>query len=711
MKSALHHSEQYDDLLREAHRRGAPPVGAPALIWHMALWPTPYPKVYSERIDRSGARFYACKIEDGRQDKQNRTFLSSHGLVSRYNERRWDWIGMIDDYVDEFVKRLMACKTGPWAAVTEPDLSHNNRFLSETLEEAFAARAQMIPPDDSTWWQRATGSPIDLKAASLEDYARRREELSLPAPRTQDCRYLNFRWHGWLVKSTFILHTEFITVTFSIDLSKQPKMIDSETELTEALTKLQALLPPLDKAAASNSASPTESGAAPLAATAAHHDPSSPFKGLAEELMTGVWKRFASELLPQEHRFYVPFNRRLGEHKPLRYEVGTQLFADFRGIVLVAGKEGQYGIFGGDEPEEDEDFEDKPTFGKSETDNKKALVALKRLWPFVQACHGGASLASKFEFVGCKILDGRALYVSALGRNDETDDVAAAPAGPADETKAVSQSAWDALRLCYLRTDEFHAMGKIKYLLVLNGLDPASRTPAANAKPVYDRWQIGRLVHRINLLGTLRLAAIRDLKELRKAGTMTVILGQHLSDLYQQTYEAPRKAGRELIDFFKHLARVGENIPYGIEHRINRSRVYKNAFEHILKDMRVVPIEGWQPYSAFVRRRLYSVFDSVSLLGMRMLNLRTRANTLLDVVHTRTLLRYQRLADFIVIPAVTYYLGTMVIHVLGEPVLTLAFADAHQRGNAAGWVNAAIYLATLIFVAWFTHRIRTKDDD
>jgi hypothetical protein len=653
-------SPQYDGLMQEAHRRAAPPVGAPALVWHMAFAPTPYTKVFQQAETlsaKSPEGAYRLCSPDELRDERDRETSTPASLGNQFNERRWDWIGTADSFINAFRENVANLrKTG-------------EKERSPVIGEA------PNPPKSADQFLIFESPQLLRPSFNHDEYLRDRASASLPPPRTQDHIIMNFIWRGRLVKSTFVLHSEFVTITFSIDLSKAWTKTAAARERCSISAAFKAL--------------ETELGNKPPDAGS--------LKSLSNELVMKAWTRFATDLLPLRHPFYRPYTLRRANDHVLRYSVGTELIADFRGIVLVAGREGECDLFL-DAAQNIDLFAKKPVFQKTGS----ARAALSRIWPFVEACHG--ELAREYEFIACKVLTNRVLYISALGRDDEeqtSDDrkqieVAKDVLTPEDVRKAETR---------YFAEREFQTIRRVKYLLVLNGLDDFER-----GKPVYDRWQIGRLIYRINALGTLRLAAMRDLKELRKAGVRVMLLGRYLDQLYTRIYakSKPAKAERteqDLIQFFESLSQVGDTIPYGIEYRINRSRYYAGAFRTLVADLGIRRIPGWQTYQAFVRRRLYSVFDSIDQLGGRLQDIRQRANTLLDVVHTRTLLRYQKIAELIVIPAVAYYFSGLLDHLFhttpGHAIpawlLSLTPYDAEPR-NVTGVATAIGILLTII--AW-----------
>jgi hypothetical protein len=165
-------------------------------------------------------------------------------------------------------------------------------------------------------------------------------------------------------------------------------------------------------------------------------------------------------------------------------------------------------------------------------------------------------------------------------------------------------------------------------------------------KPVYyyiqahtdDEWQIGRLVDRINMLGTLRLAATMEVASLMKAGPkvndlikeinrvskliQTEITKMKFSVDAEEAQEA-RNAGikridRKVNDIQKELWKINSMVSSDISYRLERSSFYRQQFEREAAGLRERRIEGYQKYQDFVSRRLRMVFGYFDLLRQRM---------------------------------------------------------------------------------------------
>jgi hypothetical protein len=288
-------------------------------------------------------------------------------------------------------------------------------------------------------------------------------------------------------------------------------------------------------------------------------------------------------------------------------KIFEQIFADFRGLVVseqaVKFPDGDF--FKGNRP---------AAWGQE---------AKIRFLPLIQ--HRDRSQRTRHECAANYMLDGRALYMSTLGPQ--------LPSMPAEKRIPV----------------EFIVYAHQRY----------SDTTIVN------KWQLGRLVNQIVLLGTLRLAALKDVKSLHAAGQL---LGR-LEEVTQAAREAIASTEAEASAAKENRASnskqdyaVNSNLEQkmedvlgnahktlnavagdflndtgsGLSYRIERSRFYVKQFDDNVKLLRIQRLEGAQPYDQFIRRRLGSEFDFIDRLGIRY-ERATRAMETLDQSHLATI--------------------------------------------------------------------------
>lgn len=149
------------------------------------------------------------------------------------------------------------------------------------------------------------------------------------------------------------------------------------------------------------------------------------------------------------------------------------------------------------------------------------------------------------------------------------------------------------------------------------------------------RWQLGRLVERLNILGTYRLAAIRNLSQLNEVSEAIRAVGRDVDVLQRTGRRSPRQENEAFDAINAAFASVADkNIVGGLNYRIERSRYYVESFKRTLPDLRIDRVEGFQPYDEFVRRRYGATWDRISRLGFRHARLQERIEFLANRVLT-----------------------------------------------------------------------------
>jgi hypothetical protein len=327
----------------------------------------------------------------------------------------------------------------------------------------------------------------------------------------------------------------------------------------------------------------------------------------------------------------------------------SRVFANFRGLVIAtdglpeAAEPRQFPGSAGAEP--------FPRFKgnggidhtgtRSSTEPNEANAVLKAFWPFIRR---STPDADRKEFVACGAMSWRALYVTTLNcppSFEWREEAREPPAGHLLDAPAPGREE------------------PVRYLLITKG-EP-------------HRQQIGRIVERINAMGTMRLIALRDYSIIRDASTQIQLRGQELDKMMRKwsvgraqirkQFE-PRKAGKsgeelslikdkedeevqnladkveqDLIDLSAALDEVSTEAVHGLHFRINRSRYYVCEFESLLASLKIGNIDTWVSYDQFVTRGLKPAFDFVDGVGTRLLGLRARLQSVLEGIETSALVK------------------------------------------------------------------------
>jgi hypothetical protein len=177
--------------------------------------------------------------------------------------------------------------------------------------------------------------------------------------------------------------------------------------------------------------------------------------------------------------------------------------------------------------------------------------------------------ATQPELMGSLFLDGRVAYVSSLGAHHKLDH------------------------------KHPGSVSAVRYLMYAENVS---------------RWQMGRLVERLNTLGTYRQAALRDLAALNKVSDGMRGIGAALDrpDLTDDQFNAEYAAFQLLKN--KGGCRLPDD---GILFRIERSRFYVTAFTGLVGDLRNHRVSGYQSYPDFVQRRYRTTWDRIDRIGIR----------------------------------------------------------------------------------------------
>lgn len=324
------------------------------------------------------------------------------------------------------------------------------------------------------------------------------------------------------------------------------------------------------------------------------------------------------------HKIWATFDRTVLDALPVgarKARPFRRIVGDFRGLIL-SEQEIEFANFG-----KEVELGRKFTWGQ---DAKAAFL------PLIQHREGSI----RYECTVNYLLDGRALYMSTLGPQS--------PSIPDDQRIPV------------------------EFILYTNHRYPkrsaGARAPD-NSKTIVNKWQLGRLVSQVLLLGTLRLCALKDVKLLHDSGqalglldestqaARTAIANKEEVDRKKRAANRRRSRAADLINSggmrtrlevavdgepaalngetsenddevmdriaqaHQQLNRINERFltvtGSGLLYRVERSRYYVKQFEENVGSLRIKRVEGNQPYDQFIKRRLGSEFDFIDRLGIR----------------------------------------------------------------------------------------------
>jgi len=345
-----------------------------------------------------------------------------------------------------------------------------------------------------------------------------------------------------------------------------------------------------------------------------------------------------------------------------------EIFADFRGLVMTTTGLGCEGTppetaTRGLKPFAKFDLKHQPAPSSYQ---REANATVKAYWPFIRRI---TPFADYREYIATGVLNWRAIYVTALG------------AGSHDAEGDESQNRRIDVPEARLQEDaedfDVSTNKPIRYLF-LTKCEPHKR-------------QIGRIVARINALGTARLFALKDLDVIKEASDHIRLRGLHLDhvtsewSLSHQTlenafrYRALQRGNvpklpvlsKEALEFYERydlkniskiekledkkeeifaimateiehdlieisaaLNKIGLRAAGGLPYTINRSKYYREEFETLIKTLEAGNIESWVSYNQFYERGVKPSFDFIKMTGDRLNSLRNRLQVVTQSIQT-----------------------------------------------------------------------------
>jgi hypothetical protein len=361
------------------------------------------------------------------------------------------------------------------------------------------------------------------------------------------------------------------------------------------------------------------------------------------------------------------------------------------------------------------------------TTPNEANAVVKAYWPFVQRF---TTHADDKDFIACTVMGRRAIYITALGAQSDATTEDEAPGRDPESAREWLQEEEPGF--------DDAASQALRYLFLTKG-PPNTR-------------QIGKIVERINALGTMRHYALKDWFTLRNAGKHVRMRGQELdriirdwtdgrayidykfNNLYGSSRLSIGKVKRaeiahdfrdewiarytrdieaRLLGIGAALDKIGAGTTGGIHYRISRSRYYVREFMVLLQTLRVENIDSWLSYEQFVRRGLSPAFAYIDSLGDRLDALRRRLQAVIEGIQTSAL----------VAQASATRENTMELKKIGHNAVTITWVAkvvalfgsfywvlmAAERIWGFDWMDMTIrnFLAGVLFGAWVIAAIIT----
>ncbi|MFZ5746907.1 MAG: hypothetical protein ACOY45_04530 [Pseudomonadota bacterium] len=580
---------QYSDMNAGAHRRPAPLVGCPGLVWHRCFWkPKSAHRAHKSEIKR------AYHLESEPESKTtNRERLES------------DWILEIDAFLYYF-----------YAILTQYE-SRESPLKCQNIHQ------------DRMYLFRSSCSISELgqKSANISKPTLRRYGTTVIR---HDIFSARIKIHG--VKFTFraALFEEFWSFTIFADFSdgnpREPVLQDA----AEALKTVQELI--INRYTEDN-----------------------PDQVDDHQNIYHRFEQFRSKFCDE---FIESGLSELGYNNGGTAPQFGHLFADSLGVIL--------GIRPLECPDGFKAEVVPPTkgcpisekVGDFAFEDTGALKMTGAVWPIVRRLHGGEYNKNERaeqrqgspEYTVCRMQRSRAIFASALGR----------------------------LRLL---GDKFEVEPQIYSIIVTHS----------------SRWQLGRLVGRLNELSALQLAALRDIEQLVSA------------DRHLRQIQTDLAGGKSLSVIREALDQAEALVETGLAYRIEMSQAYTKRLWSLTKQLAIKRIEGFQRYDEFVERRVGDRFEKIALIGARYNDIKEAINLRADfdlneaaiarVDRTNELLKT---AEMIIIAPLAYYIGYVMYQIFSGPY---AIFGAHSTVDE----RACFALSTILVFAGYIVRTFTRE--
>lgn len=570
------YSAQYETIVAQGHEQPTPTFDAPTLVWHVGVWPR-------RAFDPHDMEVQPDPPRKSRLQRLKETFcfwpfcrrapeppvLSRHDLALReYHLRRYHWIADINARL-ETIESKGRTRIAVDADGNEKGRSKRFGPNPPPATQAAAARAP--------WWKRRL-QPL-IKTATQREARVESGAVAMTlwwpnsasgAPDDPDA--IRIRLHCNLTP-------DFVTFSFHVDVATAwggGRIVQASASGDSRRDRMLKAIAEIDR-----QCKPTAEGA---------RGPLLPESGIDD-----------AALLDARNVLFVETWEELSRHLGCTFEelAGPrgEVFANFRGLVLSTS--GAPGV-----PPTFDRFSKDPHF---DADGSEANAVVNAYWPLMRRI---TPCADYREYVVCGLMNWRALYLTALGSHslyDEGEERKVSPAEKGEADIGVRKEVLRGLEAPSMRDDT----------LVRRRLDPHGRNHPVRylvlTKGAPEPRQLGRIVERINTLGTLRLYALKDWDVIEAADTSIRILGQQLDQVTRDWSEK-----RDLVEALRNL---------GDFRRATRDQ----RFSAIHRDLRKIPTYG--VVSRF-RRWLFNFVLSWATVGLMRQHVRNnRKNVILDSKH------------------------------------------------------------------------------
>lgn len=209
--------------------------------------------------------------------------------------------------------------------------------------------------------------------------------------------------------------------------------------------------------------------------------------------------------------------------------------------------------------------------------------------------------------------------------------------------------------------------------------DDTFTTFAAVCKPV-NRWQIGRIIYRVNQAGQYRIMSLKDFPEFGEIGKKLNNLLQKMEGIrgISGSQEQMEERLTKLSEMRVEIDEIGIGGLQEVKYMIKRSQNLSTRFMQIISTLELSRIPGWQPYSDFVTRRVTPVHNQVETVRERLATVEFAYHNILEELDNelqrhndetlvsiqKELLGSQSFQHKIESIALAYYGGTIIYYIV-----------------------------------------------
>jgi hypothetical protein len=641
MRESVHHQRQNDHIIwrqtshrhrisTEGRNRSAPSIGSPTLIWHLGVW---------------------RKYNHAKSPTKGESEASPHdSYIDNFERHTVHFYDEVFRFLQDLQKR--GIRKGDPIQPFKLELIAIEGFTNDDIAlEAQPRRFPIFAPQSASftlWWRDSAklgvaNEPIHDKDPDVDQALR------------VFVQFQNFQDH--------------ITLTFYIDGAKlftgRQILKREEVEANRLGERRTRLLNHLDTIR-SSSYDRVVSGAIdlPSADRPVDAEVATTLKSAADYAFRDIWDEFQSafgfrtriqdERDPEDGSPFLDHGLLFVDQRGLMMSVrGLKTADDEERLKLISDLKARNDI----KVEDEQALPERPwrqigrsasgTLGPVDIFDAKCgepETILKSLWPFLLQM---TEQAARKDWIGCGILDWRALFMSTLGSRAQPPVPEAAGNIP-----------------MYRRT-----LAPERFFIVTKG-EPHRR-------------QIGRMVERLLSLETMRVIAFKNLGAIQNASLHLRTLTMALDDILEQwaadrrdiqkPWDEERKKHRDLrrgdifmrlppeyiieeerfydklselnaeyetqlIDIAASLERMGPGGSGHLAQSIDEASYYIGEFDRMVPTLEIGNIAGWINYAQFADRGMRPTFNMIKNTGQRLVAAQDRLKALTDVVQVSALI-------------------------------------------------------------------------